>query len=94
MDAKGATTRLTNVNAQMLGALDPVNYQKFDFAGANGDRVYGQIVKPEGAKGKIITRNLRNSVFVDITANADDAGAVKKLGFSFSGAGKRDLVAL
>jgi dipeptidyl aminopeptidase/acylaminoacyl peptidase len=53
MDAKGKTTRLTNVNADMLGALDPVNYQKFDFAGANGDRVYGQIVKPEGATGKL-----------------------------------------
>lgn len=53
MDAKGKTTRLTNVNAKALAALDPVNYQKFDFAGANGDQVYGQIVKPEGATGKL-----------------------------------------
>jgi dipeptidyl aminopeptidase/acylaminoacyl peptidase len=53
MDAKGKTTRLTNVNAETLATLDPVNYQKFDFAGANGDQVYGQIVKPQGATGKL-----------------------------------------
>ncbi len=53
MDAKGKTTRLTNVNADALGALDPVNYQKFDFAGANGDQVFGQIVKPQNASGKL-----------------------------------------
>lgn len=53
MDNKGKTTRLTNVNAQALASLDPVNYQKFDFIGANGDRVYGQIIKPEGAAGKL-----------------------------------------
>ena len=53
MNAKGATTRLTNVNADTFAMLDPVNYQMFDFAGANGDRVYGQIVKPQGAAGKL-----------------------------------------
>jgi dipeptidyl aminopeptidase/acylaminoacyl peptidase len=53
MDAKGKTTRLTNVNAEALGALDPVNYQKFDFAGANGEQVFGQIVKPQNATGKL-----------------------------------------
>ncbi len=53
MDAKGTTTRLTNVNADALAALDPVNYQKFDFAGANGDQVYGQIIKPQGATDKL-----------------------------------------
>jgi dipeptidyl aminopeptidase/acylaminoacyl peptidase len=53
MDAKGKTTRLTNVNAETLATVDPVNYQKFDFAGANGDQVYGQIVKPQGATGKL-----------------------------------------
>ena len=52
-DAKGTTTRLTNVNADALAALDPVNYQKFDFAGTNGDQVYGQIIKPQGAAGKL-----------------------------------------
>ncbi|RRQ51169.1 alpha/beta hydrolase family protein [Sphingorhabdus wooponensis] len=53
MDAKGRTTRLTNVNADTLAMLDPVNYQQFNFAGANGDQVYGQIVKPQGATGKL-----------------------------------------
>lgn len=53
MDAKGKTTRLTNVNAQATAALDPVNYQKFDFAGANGEQVFGQIVKPQNATGKL-----------------------------------------
>ena len=53
MDAKGKTTRLTNVNVDALATLDPVNYQKFDFAGANGERVFGQIVKPQNATGKL-----------------------------------------
>jgi dipeptidyl aminopeptidase/acylaminoacyl peptidase len=53
MDAKGKTTQLTNVNADTMAMLDPVNYQKFDFTGANGDKVYGQIVKPQGATGKL-----------------------------------------
>lgn len=53
MDSKGKTTRLTNVNADMLATLDPVNYQKFDFAGANGEQVFGQIVKPQNATGKL-----------------------------------------
>lgn len=53
MDAKGKTTRLTNVNADALATLDPVNYQKFDFAGANGEQVFGQIVKPQNATGKL-----------------------------------------
>jgi dipeptidyl aminopeptidase/acylaminoacyl peptidase len=53
MNAKGITTRLTNVNADTFATLNPVNYQMFDFSGANGDRVYGQIVKPQGAAGKL-----------------------------------------
>jgi dipeptidyl aminopeptidase/acylaminoacyl peptidase len=53
MNAKGTTTRLTNVNADTFATLNPVNYQMFDFSGANGDRVYGQIVKPQGAAGKL-----------------------------------------
>jgi dipeptidyl aminopeptidase/acylaminoacyl peptidase len=53
MDAKGKTTRLTNVNADALATLDPVNYQKFDFAGANGEQVFGQIVKPQNATDKL-----------------------------------------
>jgi dipeptidyl aminopeptidase/acylaminoacyl peptidase len=53
MGADGQTRRLTNVNDDRLAALDPVKYEKFDFKGANGDRVYGQIVKPMGASGKL-----------------------------------------
>ncbi|MEY3633641.1 MAG: hypothetical protein RLZZ61_51 [Pseudomonadota bacterium] len=53
MDAKGRTTRLTNVNADTRATLDPVNYQQFNFTGANGDQVYGQIVKPQGTTGKL-----------------------------------------
>ncbi|MGL5837202.1 MAG: prolyl oligopeptidase family serine peptidase [Sphingorhabdus sp.] len=53
MDAKGKTRRLTNVNAEKLAGLDPVDYQSFDFLGANNARVYGQIVKPAGATGKL-----------------------------------------
>ena len=53
MDNKGRTTRLTNVNADALATLDPVSYQMFNFAGANGDQVYGQIVKPQGTTGKL-----------------------------------------
>jgi dipeptidyl aminopeptidase/acylaminoacyl peptidase len=53
MDAKGTTRRLTNVNAEAQAAFDPVNYQKFDFAGANGDQVFGQIVKPQNVTGPL-----------------------------------------
>jgi dipeptidyl aminopeptidase/acylaminoacyl peptidase len=53
MDAKGKTTRLTNVNADLYKELDPVRYEKFSFAGANGGRVHGQIIKPQGATGKL-----------------------------------------
>jgi dipeptidyl aminopeptidase/acylaminoacyl peptidase len=53
MDTKGRTKQLTSVNADMLSTLDPVDYQKFDFTGANGDQVYGQIIKSQGATGKL-----------------------------------------
>ncbi len=41
-----APQRLTNVNAALLAELDPVSVRRFSFAGAGGDRVWGQIVKP------------------------------------------------
>ena len=53
MEASGQTRRLTNVNADALAKLDPVDYQKFDFKGANGNQVFGQIVKPQGATGPL-----------------------------------------
>lgn len=53
MDKKGKTRALTQVNGETFAQLDPVNYSKFDFVGANGDRVYGQIIKPMNASGKL-----------------------------------------
>jgi dipeptidyl aminopeptidase/acylaminoacyl peptidase len=52
-DAKGKVSQLTNVNADMAKALDPVAVQRFSFKGANGDTVWGQITKPVGAKGSL-----------------------------------------
>jgi dipeptidyl aminopeptidase/acylaminoacyl peptidase len=43
---RGSPQRLTAVNAALLAELDPVAVGRFSFAGANGDRVWGQIVKP------------------------------------------------
>lgn len=53
MRANGQTVRLTNVNAEKLADIDPVEYSKFSFKGAGGDTVWGQIVKPAGATGKL-----------------------------------------
>ena len=38
--------QLTNVNRDLLARLDPVTVDKFSFAGANNDRVWGVKVKP------------------------------------------------
>ncbi len=47
LPARGGTPRrLTSVNAALLAELDPVAVGRFSFAGARGDRVWGQIVKP------------------------------------------------
>ena len=51
----GTTRALTSVNAAQLGALAPVNYEQFSFRGANGDLVYGQVVAPMGATGRLPT---------------------------------------
>ena len=53
MSKVGKLTRLTSVNADKLADLDPVTVQRFSFAGAQGDTVWGQIVKPAAAKGKL-----------------------------------------
>jgi dipeptidyl aminopeptidase/acylaminoacyl peptidase len=50
---RGGPERLTSVNADKLAELDPVSVERFSFAGAGGDRVWGQIVKPRGAKGRL-----------------------------------------
>jgi dipeptidyl aminopeptidase/acylaminoacyl peptidase len=52
-DAKGKVRKLTDVNAAVEAEFDDVAVQRFDFAGANGDQVWGQITKPAGATGKL-----------------------------------------
>jgi dipeptidyl aminopeptidase/acylaminoacyl peptidase len=47
VDAKGRVTQLTNVNQALLAELDPVSFEKFSFAGANGDKVWGFKMKPQ-----------------------------------------------
>jgi dipeptidyl aminopeptidase/acylaminoacyl peptidase len=52
-DAKGTVRKLTDVNASVEAEIDDVVVQRFDFAGANGDQVFGQITKPIGATGPL-----------------------------------------
>ncbi len=52
-DTKGAVRQLTSVNADLATALDSVSVQRFNFKGANGDQVWGQITKPAGSTGKL-----------------------------------------
>lgn len=52
-DAKGKVTRLTEVNKAQMAEIDPVDVKRLQFAGANGDMVWGQIVKPAKAEGKL-----------------------------------------
>ncbi len=49
----GAITQLTNINGRELAKIDKVDIQRFDFVGADGDQVWGQIIKPAGATGKL-----------------------------------------
>ncbi|GAA4811997.1 S9 family peptidase [Sphingosinicella ginsenosidimutans] len=49
----GRVTQLTRVNADKLADLDPVHVQRFHFRGANGDTVWGQIVKPANPAGRL-----------------------------------------
>lgn len=53
MPAKGKPVRLTSVNAEKLAGVDDVSVQRYSFKGANGDTVWGQIVKPKGVTGKL-----------------------------------------
>lgn len=55
MDRRGRSTQLTRVNADKLADLDPVSVQRFSFPGAHGDTVWGQIVKPTNATGRLPT---------------------------------------
>jgi dipeptidyl aminopeptidase/acylaminoacyl peptidase len=53
LDAAGRVSRLTDVNRELLGQLDPVTFQKFSFTGANNDRVWGWELKPAAATAKL-----------------------------------------
>ena len=53
LDRRGRSTQLTRVNAERLSKLDPVRVDRFSFAGANGDRVWGIKVKPRTASAKL-----------------------------------------
>jgi len=52
-DAKGKVTQLTKVNAAELAQFDPVKVDRIEFAGAGGDKVWGQILKPANASAKL-----------------------------------------
>ncbi len=47
LDRRGRGARLTRVNADRMAGLDPVHVERFSFAGARGDTVWGQIVRPD-----------------------------------------------
>jgi dipeptidyl aminopeptidase/acylaminoacyl peptidase len=53
VDRRGRATQLTAVNAALLGELDPVKLDRFNFTGANNDKVWGIKVKPAAATGKL-----------------------------------------
>jgi dipeptidyl aminopeptidase/acylaminoacyl peptidase len=53
LDRRGKAVRLTSVNRDLLAELDPVTVDRFSFAGANGDKVWGLKVKPAQAAGKL-----------------------------------------
>lgn len=53
IDRRGRVTQLTRVNADRLAELDPVEVRRFSFAGAHGDRVWGQIVRPTAMNAQL-----------------------------------------
>ncbi|CAA9518424.1 MAG: Alanyl dipeptidyl peptidase [uncultured Sphingomonas sp.] len=53
VDRRGRASQLTAVNRELLAELDPVSFERFSFAGANNDRVWGIKVKPQNARGKL-----------------------------------------
>jgi len=52
-DTTGTVTQLTNINGTELAEIDKVEVQRFNFSGAGGDQVWGQIIKPAGATDKL-----------------------------------------
>ncbi|MBX3562169.1 MAG: S9 family peptidase [Sphingomonas sp.] len=53
MNRAGEVVPVTAINAALLGELDPVRYERFSFAGANGDTVWGQILRPANVPGRL-----------------------------------------
>jgi dipeptidyl aminopeptidase/acylaminoacyl peptidase len=51
----GVTRNLSNANAARLPGIASVVYRQFSFNGANGEKVHGQIVHPEGMSAKAPT---------------------------------------
>ncbi len=51
--ANGRIQSLTEVNRELLAQLDPITFQKFNFIGANNDRVWGWTLKVTRATGKL-----------------------------------------
>ena len=51
---RGRPVQLTHVNRDLLAQLDPVTVDRFSFAGANGDKVWGIKVKPQVAAGQTL----------------------------------------
>ncbi|WP_375421507.1 prolyl oligopeptidase family serine peptidase [uncultured Sphingomonas sp.] len=47
------TTRLTSVNAEKLSGIDMPTVTRFNFTGANNDRVWGYAVRTAGSTGKV-----------------------------------------
>jgi dipeptidyl aminopeptidase/acylaminoacyl peptidase len=52
-DAKGKVKQLTAVNAAALAEFDAIKLDRLQFAGANGDKVWGMILKPTNATAKL-----------------------------------------
>ncbi len=46
-------TPLTDVAMSRMGNMTPVSVERFSFAGAGGDTVWGQITKPDGVSGQL-----------------------------------------
>lgn len=53
LDARGGPARLTDLNHDLLAQLDPVTLQKFSFAGANNDTVWGWTLKPANSSAPL-----------------------------------------
>ena len=49
----GEAARLTDVAASRMAGLAPVETRRFNFEGAGGDTVWGQITKPSGVDGEL-----------------------------------------